>query len=76
MPDEDWEVFAKRYSAEMQSAEAQHLLGTLTALSRVADFSVGCYCERADRCHRSILAQLLRSRGAAVLDGDSRPARP
>lgn len=76
VPDEDWEVFARRYRAEMTSAEAQHLLGALAALSRVADFSVGCYCERPDRCHRSILAELLRARGAAVLDDDRPPAGP
>ena len=64
--DKDWEVFAKRYRAEMQAPEAQHLLAALARLSESADFSVGCYCERADRCHRSILEELLRKHGARI----------
>ncbi|HET7729166.1 MAG TPA: DUF488 family protein [Usitatibacter sp.] len=66
VPDADWEVFAKRYRAEMQAPEAQHLIGALAALSRHADFAVGCYCERAERCHRSILEELLRLHGARI----------
>lgn len=65
VPDADWEAFAKRYRAEMQAPEAQHLLGALAALSRNADFAIGCYCERPDRCHRSILEELLARHGAA-----------
>jgi len=38
----------------------------LAALSKHADFSVGCYCEDESRCHRSILRQLLAERGAKV----------
>lgn len=64
VPDKDWEVFAKRYRAEMSAPEAQHLIGTLAALSRSSDFSIGCYCEREDRCHRVILEELLRKQGA------------
>jgi hypothetical protein len=29
-------------------------------------FSVGCYCEREDRCHRSILRALLAEQGAKL----------
>jgi uncharacterized protein YeaO (DUF488 family) len=64
--EKDWEVFAKRYRAEMQAPEAQHLLGALARLSAHADFAVGCYCERPDRCHRSILEELLRAHGARI----------
>ena len=39
-------------------------LDLLAALSRSADFAVGCYCEDEARCHRSVLAQLLAERGA------------
>jgi uncharacterized protein YeaO (DUF488 family) len=38
----------------------------LAALSRHADFSVGCYCEDERRCHRSILRALLEERGARI----------
>lgn len=66
LPDKDWEVFAKRYRAEMHSNEAQHLIDLLAKLSHTTDFAVGCYCERKDRCHRSILEELLVEHGADI----------
>jgi len=42
------------------------LLDVLARLSHDADFAVGCYCENYDRCHRSILAELLVEHGAEV----------
>ena len=60
----DWKTFARRYRREMQ--EQEHLLQTLAALSKGADFSVGCYCEDEARCHRSILRQILREHGAQL----------
>ena len=68
VPEKDWEVFAKRYRAEMHAPEAQHLIDALAKLSRHADFSVGCYCEDYHRCHRSILAALLREHGASIVE--------
>jgi len=41
-------------------------LDLLAALSWVADFSVGCYCEDESRCHRSVLRELLEARGAKL----------
>ena len=64
IPDADWDVFAKRYRAEMSAPEAQHLLGTLAALSRTSNFAIGCYCEDEQRCHRVLLEKLLRDKGA------------
>jgi len=61
-----WSAFARKYRAEMASPEARHDLELLAALSRTADFSVGCYCEHEERCHRSILRQLLVENGAKV----------
>jgi len=61
-----WAAFARRYKAEMAQPDPKHALELLAALSRTADFSVGCYCEREDRCHRSILRQLLVENGAKV----------
>src|SRR5512140_2622094 len=46
VPAKDWEVFAKRYRAEMSAPEPQHLIGALAALSQTSDFAIGCYCER------------------------------
>ena len=50
----------------MNSGDASKVLDTLAALSKTADFSVGCYCDNEHRCHRSILRKLLRERGASV----------
>ncbi|HUR34840.1 MAG TPA: DUF488 family protein [Vicinamibacterales bacterium] len=61
-----WRTFTRRYRAEMKKPDAAHLLDTLAALSHVASFSVGCYCQHEARCHRSVLRQLLVERGAAV----------
>jgi uncharacterized protein YeaO (DUF488 family) len=61
-----WKAFVKRYRAEMAAPEAKHNLELLAALSHTADFSVGCYCEREDQCHRSILRQLLVEHGGRV----------
>jgi len=61
-----WSAFARKYKAEMAAPEAKHDLELLAVLSHPADFSVGCYCEQEDRCHRSILKQLLIESGAKV----------
>ena len=61
-----WSAFARKYKAEMAAPEAKHDLELLAVLSHTTDFSVGCYCEHEDRCHRSILRQLLIENGAKV----------
>ena len=61
-----WRTFARRYRREMQDPRAQRLLELLAALSRGTNFSVGCYCENEQRCHRSLLRELLRERGAKL----------
>jgi uncharacterized protein YeaO (DUF488 family) len=61
-----WSAFARKYKAEMAKPEARHDLELLAALSHTTSFSVGCYCEHEDRCHRSILKQLLLDNGAKV----------
>ena len=59
-----WATFVKRYKAEMSAPERKHDLELLAALSQTSDFSVGCYCENEDHCHRSVLRQLLVEHGA------------
>ncbi len=61
-----WAAFARKYRAELTSPDARHSLALLAALSHRTEFSVGCYCEREDRCHRSILRQVLIENGADV----------
>ena len=62
----EWSAFARKYQAEMAAPSARHDLALLATLSHTTNFSVGCYCEREDRCHRSILKQLLIERGALL----------
>ena len=61
-----WARFARQYRREMTQSAPQHLIALLAALSRSASFSIGCYCERVDRCHRAILRELLAERGAKI----------
>jgi len=64
--DRQWAAFARRYRAEMRVPAASQSLDVLAALSHHANFSVGCYCENEQRCHRSLLRELLVERGASV----------
>lgn len=59
-----WRTFARRYRAEMKHPEKAHVLDLLAALSHTTSFSVGCYCLSEERCHRSVLRELLLERGA------------
>ena len=61
-----WDVFKRRYRAEMAAPDPAHAIALLAALSHQSDFSVGCYCEDEARCHRSVLRALLVEQGAAV----------
>lgn len=61
-----WNTFVRRYRREMAKPENSRVIDVLAALSHTADFSVGCYCVDEARCHRSVLRELLRDRGAVV----------
>jgi uncharacterized protein YeaO (DUF488 family) len=63
-----WAVFVRKYTSEMASTGAKHDLALLAVLSHNADFSVGCYCEDENHCHRSVLKRLLLERGAHVVE--------
>jgi len=64
--DQRWRRFTAAYLREMKRPAAQHLIATLATLSHETNFSVGCYCENESRCHRSLLAKLLRDAGASM----------
>lgn len=63
----EWESFKSKYRTEMAKPDAAKVLDLLAALSHQTNLSVGCYCENEDRCHRSVLRELLVERGAKVL---------
>ena len=65
--DKSWAVFKRKYRAEMSRPEASRVLDLLAALSHQTQLSVGCYCENENRCHRSILKELLEERGANLI---------
>jgi uncharacterized protein YeaO (DUF488 family) len=68
--DARWRRYERRYLKQMREPQARHLIDLLVALSKQTSFSIGCYCEDAARCHRSLLRQLLADAGA-VMDDDS-----
>jgi len=61
-----WNAFTRKYRAEMATPENVRNLELLAMLSHGSDFSVGCYCEDESHCHRSVLRELLREKGAKV----------
>jgi uncharacterized protein YeaO (DUF488 family) len=64
--DRAWAAFARRYRRELAAPVPSRLLDLLAALSHGTDLSVGCYCQDEARCHRSVLREVLRARGAKV----------
>ena len=59
-----WSAFKKRFRAEMSRPNTSKELDLLAALSHQTNMSLGCYCENEERCHRSVLRELLVERGA------------
>ena len=64
--DKAWASFRRKFQAEMNQPDASRVLDLLAALSHQTSFSLGCYCEDENRCHRSVLRQLLAQRGAVI----------
>ena len=66
--DRKWGQFEMAYRREMAEPGARRIIDVLAKLSHGANFAVGCYCERFERCHRSILREFLSESGAAIAD--------
>lgn len=64
--DRAWRQFARAYQREMRQPAVQHVIATLAALSQHTNFAVGCYCADETRCHRTVLAELMRKVGAVM----------
>ncbi|HEY2676587.1 MAG TPA: DUF488 family protein [Steroidobacteraceae bacterium] len=62
----EWQAFCRKFKAQMRDPDAARLLDLLAALSTSTNFSVGCYCDDAARCHRSVLRELLIEHGATL----------
>ncbi len=65
---QDWANFFRHYRSEMAQPEARHAIALLAALSHALDFSLGCYCEVEEHCHRHALRKLLAEAGAEIID--------
>ena len=52
--------FAARHRSEMSRPEPRQVIDVVTILSRHLSISIGCYCERDDCCHSSILKSCSR----------------
>ena len=61
-----WTAFKRKYRAEMATPENTHAIRLLAALSHQSNFSVGCYCDDEEHCHRSVLRALLTENGASI----------
>jgi uncharacterized protein YeaO (DUF488 family) len=68
--DKEWTRYAKAYRREMSEPDRRRILDVLARLSHQANFAVGCYCENFERCHRSILQELLLEHGAEIAPAD------
>jgi uncharacterized protein YeaO (DUF488 family) len=64
--EKSWNRFRRKFRVEMKQPDATRLLDLLAALSHQTNFSLGCYCENEKRCHRSVLKELLKERGATL----------
>jgi uncharacterized protein YeaO (DUF488 family) len=62
-----WSIFKKKFRSEMNRPDASKILDLLAALSHQTNMSLGCYCEDENRCHRSVLRELLMERGASLV---------
>lgn len=62
----DWNAFARKFRKEMSEPDRSRELDLLAALSHHSNFAVGCYCEDENRCHRSLLREMLKERGALI----------
>ena len=62
-----WAAFVRKFRREMSTPDRGRELDVLAALSHHANLSIGCYCRDESRCHRSVLRELLRERGAEVV---------
>ena len=64
-----WRRYERIYLKEMSAPTARHLIELLAALSASTNLAVGCYCEDASHCHRSLLGRLLADAGATMEEG-------
>jgi uncharacterized protein YeaO (DUF488 family) len=63
----DKNLFARYRSEILNDSERRQTLLFLAEVAKKTPISIGCYCEDESRCHRSVLASLLRAAGSGKL---------
>jgi uncharacterized protein YeaO (DUF488 family) len=64
--DRAWAAFERRFRRELAAPGPSRLLDLLAALSHGTNLAIGCYCQDEARCHRAVLREVLRARGAKI----------
>lgn len=60
-------IYKPRFLEEMQKPEAQKMLNVLCDFDKQGEnICLVCFCEDANLCHRSLVAELLKARGCNV----------
>lgn len=54
-----WDTYRVRYLAEMRREEARAEIHRLAKLARSEKITIMCVCKDEDRCHRSLLRDLI-----------------
>ena len=54
-----WEDYVPRYLDEMQAEEAQSAIQRLATMAKSDRITLMCICPDEDRCHRSLLRELI-----------------
>jgi uncharacterized protein YeaO (DUF488 family) len=54
-------AFFAKYRSEMKETEPRQLIELLGRIAEHTPLSIACYCEDESRCHRSVLADLIRA---------------
>lgn len=51
--------FFRRYRGEMRGTEPKHVITLLAAMAIRIPLQLGCFCEKEEACHRSVLRELV-----------------
>ena len=61
-----WKSFLASFEKELGRSQQGRIIELLAGLSRSTNFSIGCYCQAEEECHRSVLRKVLIKHGAKV----------
>ena len=63
----DKNLFARYRSEILNNSESRQTLLFLAEVARKTPISIGCYCSDESKCHRSVLASMLRAAASGEL---------